>query len=80
MKKQYILTKIMKLLSSFVSSFVTCLSLPRYDGHPLCLSGDLPRGVAGEEAEPVSSGRCPHGHAGQPGVHSLLCLLSLSGL
>ena len=54
--------------------------LPRDDGHPLCLSGYFPRGAAGEEAEPVSSGRRPHGHAGQPGVHRLLRLFPLLGL
>lgn len=52
----------------------------RYDSHSMCMFGDLHGWSAGEEAEPVGVGSYPHGHAGQPDLHRLLCLLSFPGL
>lgn len=46
----------------------------------MCVSGDLHGWSAGEEAESISAGSNPNGHAGQPAVHRLLRLLSVPWL
>lgn len=80
-EQQIFLSLLSKMPVETVGQHWTLLSfLPRDDSHPLCLSRYFPRGAAGEEAEPVSFGRRPHGHAGQPGVHCLLRLFPLLGL
>lgn len=56
------------------------LFINRDDGHPVCLSGNIPGRFAGEEAEPVCSGSDSNGHAGQSDLHCLLRVLPLPGL
>lgn len=66
--------------SPFPAIHTLLLCFLRDDGDPLCLPGHLSGWPFGEEAEPVCPGGHSNGHAGQPGVHSLLRLLPLPGL
>lgn len=59
---------------------LTDFSSFRDDSNPVCMSGHIPGWPLGEEAQPVCSGSHQDGHAGEPGVHSLLRVFPVPGL
>lgn len=46
----------------------------------MCVSGHIPGWPLGEEAQPLCSGSHQDGHAGEPGVHSLLRVFPVPGM
>lgn len=67
-------------VGSSLGLLLTVFSSCRDDSNPMCMSGHIPGWPLGEEAQPVCSGSHQDGHAGEPGVHSLLRVLPVPGL
>lgn len=63
-----------------VRFLLTGFSSCRDDSNPVRVSGHIPGWPLGEEAQPVCSGSHQDGHAGEPGVHSLLRVFPLPGM
>lgn len=64
------------ILCFLLTGFSSC----RDDSNPMRMPGHISGWPLGEEAQPVCSGSHQDGHAGEPGVHSLLRVFPLPGL
>lgn len=64
----------------YLHLFKLIFSSCRDDSNPMCMSGHIPGRSFGEEAQPFCSGSYQDGHAGEPGVHSLLRVIPVPGM